>query len=352
MATIDTVRATPTGAASAATAGSATNRVSWGAIFAGGVLAVALMILFTTFGIGIGAAVLDPQFDANPGSGLGVGSAIYLVLTQLIALGAGGFVAARLAGIPRPVTSALHGAAVWSIATIFLAFGAVSGTGAVFGAASSALGTTASVLESAGEAILPDDISLPDPGELASSISLDALPDEMQASLREQGITEENIRQEATQAFRSVFSQQEQDAAVAEARSTLGDILRSPGDAGADLSAFFDDLVGGENAIISAEDRDEALAVLQRRLGITPEEAQSIVVSVEDAVQTTLAEVEQTVEDAQQQAIEAAQAASDAVSSVALLLALASLLGLAAATAGAFAGKPESMVGDRLDDHV
>ncbi|MGR3384227.1 hypothetical protein [Roseovarius indicus] len=52
------------------------------------------------------------------------------------------------------------------------------------------------------------------------------------------------------------------------------------------------------------------------------------------------------------QAVEAAQAASDAISTAALLLSLAALLGLAAAIGAAFAGKPESMIGDRLDDHV
>ncbi|MGB3555719.1 MAG: hypothetical protein WBA25_13885, partial [Jannaschia sp.] len=191
---------------------SAVNRVSWGAIFAGGAVAVALMILFTTFGIGIGAAVLDPQYDPDPGSGLGIGSGLYLIVTQLIALGAGGFIAARLAGIPRPVTSALHGAAVWAIATIFLAWAAVTGTGVMFGAASTVIGSTAGAVGKAGEAVIPNDISLPDPSQLAGSFSLDALPDELQASLRERGITDENIRQEATAAFRNVFSQQEQEA--------------------------------------------------------------------------------------------------------------------------------------------
>ena len=139
---------------------------------------------------------------------------------------------------------------------------------------------------------------------------------------------------------------------MAEARETLGDILQSPGDAGADISAFFDTLVGGENAIVSEEDRQQALAVLERRLGITPEEAEGVVQSIENNVQATLDEARAAIEEAQQQAVEAAQAASEAISITALLLSLASLLGLLAACGGAFAGKPDSMVGDRIDDHV
>lgn len=345
MTVIHPRRETPVGATTAI------SRVSWGAIFAGGAVAVALMILFTTFGVGIGAAVLDPQYDQNPGSGLGIGSGIYLIVTQLIALGAGGFVAARLAGVPRLVSSVLHGAAVWAIATIFLAWAAVTGAGAMFGAASSVIGSTASATASAGAAVVPDDLSLPDPAQLAGSVSLDALPEELQATLREKGVTEENIKAEATEAFRDVFSQEEQDAALTQARATLGDMLQSPGDVGADLSAFFDDLVGGENAIISEADRQQAMTVLEQRLDISPEEAEGIVQSVQDGMQTTLDEAEAAIEQARVQAVETAQAASDAIATTALLLSLASLLGLAAACGGAFGGRPDSMLGDRLDDH-
>lgn len=347
MTTVYAARPAPTRDTSAVV-----NPVSWRAIFAGAVVAVALMILFTTFGMGIGAAVLDPQYEQNPGSGLGIGSGIYLIVTQLIALGAGGYIAARLAGIPRPITSILHGAAVWAIATIFIAWAAIMGTGTMFGAASTIIGNTASSAGSVGQAVVPDDLSLPDPSQLAGSVSLDALPDELQAILREKGITDANIQQEATEAFRNVFRAQEQEAAMTEARQTLGDMLKTPGDIGEDLTAFFDDLVGGENAIVSEEDRQEAMAVLERRLDISPGEAEGIIQSVQDGVENIVDKAQAAVEQARSQALEAAQKTSDAISATALLLSLASLLGLVAACGGAFGGKPESMVGDRVDDHV
>ena len=341
----------PAHSAAVATRGTV-RRVSWGAIIAGSVVTVALMILFTTFGVGIGTAIFDPQYDENPGSGFGTGSAIYLVVTQLIALGAGGYIAARLAGIPRPLTAVLHGAAVWAVATVFLAWAAVAGGGAMFGAASSVIGSSASAVSSIGKAIVPDDLSLPDPSRLAGSISIDNLPEELQTTLREQGVTQANIRREATAAFRNVFSQQEQEAALAEARSTLRDILQSPRDIGEDLSAFFDRLVTGPDAILSEEDLQQAQTVMQQRLGITPEEAQRVVQSVQNGVQEAIEETRETIEEARASAVEAAQAASAAISKLALLLSLASVLGLAAACGGAFGGKPESLVGDRVDDHV
>lgn len=332
--------------------GGAMRRVSWGAIFAGAAASVALMILFTTFGIGIGSAVMDPQFDQNPTAGMPTSAGIYLVVTQLIALAAGGYIAAQLAGLPRTISSILHGASVWAIATVFLAWASVTGAGAIFGAAGTLMSGTSTAIASAGDAVIPDDISLPSPSELVDEISIDDLPEEVQATLRENGITEENLRTEAKVAFRNVFSREEQEEAVELAKSTLQDVVTSPGDIGDDLDAFADKLLGGPNAIISDEDRKEVLAVMERRLGITPEEAQQIVDTVDARVEAAVAEVRDTAQMVQTQAVEAAQAASDAVAATALLLSLASILGLAAACVGAFAGKPDSLIGDRLDDHI
>lgn len=328
------------------------NRVSWGAIIAGAVIAVAVMTFFTLFGIGIGAAIIDPQFDQNPGQGMSVSAGIYLIITQLLALGAGGFVAARMAGIPRTVSSLLHGASVWAVTTVFLAWASVVGAGAMFGAAGSLLSGAASSVASAGEAMVPNNISLPDPSRLADEISMNDLPDELQATLRENGITEENLRTETKAAFRDVFSRSEQDAAMAEAKATIKDIVTSPGDIESDLDAFADKMVGGPNAIISERDRQQALATLERRLGVSPQEAEQVAASIESGIDDAIKGMREMVNTAQAKAVEAAQNMSDAISSIALWLTFASLLGLAAACGGAFGGNPKSLIGDRRNDHI
>lgn len=346
MATSETYR-TPAPLAGA----TSVNRVSWGAIIAGAVIAVALMVFFTIFGIGIGASIIDPQFDQNPVEGMSVSAGIYLVITQLIALGAGGFVAARMAGIPRTVSSLLHGASVWAVTTVFLAWASVVGAGAMFGAAGSLLSGTASSVASAGEAIIPDNISLPDPSKLADELSMNDLPDEIQATLRENGITEENLRSEAKAAFRDVFSQREQDAAMAAAQATIRDMISSPGDIKSDLDAFADKMLKGPNAIISDADRQQALDVMEQRLGITPQEAEQIIASIENDIDAAIKELREAVNAAQAKAIETAQSVSEAISSIALWLTFASLLGLIVACGGAFGGRPSSLIGARRADH-
>jgi len=327
-------------------------RVSWGAIIAGAVIAIALMTLFTLFGVGIGAAIIDPQYDQNPGDGMSITAMIYLIITQLVALGAGGFVAARMAGIPRTISSLLHGASVWAVTTVFMAWASVVGVGAMFGAAGSLLNGTASSVAPVGEAMIPDNISLPDPSRLANQLSIDDLPGELQTMLRDNVITEEDLRSEAKAAFRDVFSEREQEAAMAKAKATIRDMVTSPQDISEDLDAFANDMLEGPDAIISEQDRQQALTAMEQRLGITPEEAEQIVVSIENSIDETMADLRETINTAQAKAIEAAQNLSEAISSIALLLTLASLLGLIAACGGAFGGRPDSLIGDRLDSRL
>ena len=333
-------------------AGQAVRRVSWGAIFAGTVVAMALMVFFTTLGLGIGAATVDPLYDENPVGGLGTGSAIYIIVTQLISLAAGGYIAARLAGIPRTPSALMHGAAVWGVSTLFLAYVAMTGAGAAFGAATTVLGNSARAAVSAGQAVLPDDLSLPTPGDIAAGVSIDDLPPEVRTALRRQGITRDNIRAEAQEALRSVVSQQEQQAATQAVQSAAVDAIRTPGDIPQDVSQLVDRLFGGPDAVLSEEDRQEALRVIETRFGITPQEAEQFLASVENRAQEAASQVQSAVETARQQATEAAQAATSHVRNAAFLLALASILGLVASAGGAIAGKPDDLVGDRLSDHA
>lgn len=326
-------------------------RVSWGSIFAGTVVALALMVFFTTLGLAIGAAAVDPLYESNPLSGLGAGSGIYLVLTQLISLAIGGFAAARLAGVPRTVASLLHGAAVWSVATVLLTWAAVTGGGALFGAASTALSNTASGAANVVQAIAPDDLSFPDLSDVASGVSMDDLPPEVRQTLEENGITVDQLRREAREAFRDVVSQQEQQRAVSVLQGALADALRNPGDIGSEVDEAVERLFTGPDAVFSQEDREEVVTDLQDRLGLTPEQTDQLVQSLEQRIEAAVEDVRQTVVQVQQRALEIAQRASSMLATTAAWLSFASLLGLAAAMAGAFAGKPDGLLGDRLDDH-
>jgi hypothetical protein len=114
-------------------------RISWGAIFAGLLVTMVVQFMLTLLGVGIGAATIDPLKDQNPAQGLGVGSAIWLIVSALISVFIGSCIAGRLSGAPRRADGLLHGVVTWSAATLFTLFLLFSATGMVLGGVGSLL---------------------------------------------------------------------------------------------------------------------------------------------------------------------------------------------------------------------
>ncbi len=130
-------------------------RLSWGAVFAGVVIAVAVQLVLGILGAGIGLTMVDPVEGTTPGAaGFGIGAGIFWLITTAIALGAGGYAAARVAGVHDRFDALVHGLVVWGVTlilTLYLLTSVVGGiiggafrtVGAVAGAAGSTVGAAA-----------------------------------------------------------------------------------------------------------------------------------------------------------------------------------------------------------------
>ncbi|MGI8547833.1 MAG: hypothetical protein ACR2M1_10925 [Gemmatimonadaceae bacterium] len=135
-------------------AGSAPFRLSWGAVFAGLVVALVLQLVLTLAGTAVGLAAWDP----HSGSALGVGAAIWAIVSILLSLFIGGATAGWAAGaLTRPV-GMLHGTLVWALSTLVMTWLVASGIGAIagttFSVVGNVLGATAGVAaKGAGAAI-------------------------------------------------------------------------------------------------------------------------------------------------------------------------------------------------------
>ena len=93
-------------------------RVSWGAFFAG--LVVSLVVdagALVCSGWASGWASVNPATEENPLGGVGIGAAIWLGLTALIALFFGGWTTAKLAGSVRGLNGVLHSIVMWGLVT-------------------------------------------------------------------------------------------------------------------------------------------------------------------------------------------------------------------------------------------
>jgi hypothetical protein len=137
-------------------------RISWGAVLAGSAVGLVFQTWLAMLGVAIGASTIDPLKEANPMSGVGIGSVVWLGLSILLSSFVGGWVAGRLAGVPRRMESALHGAVSWAVATgaTFLLMGTVfgamlGGASKIAGGAMNAAGGAASA---AGQAAGPNGI--------------------------------------------------------------------------------------------------------------------------------------------------------------------------------------------------
>lgn len=114
------------------------SRVSWGAIFAGTVIALGTLILLGMLGSAIGFSAVDPG-TGSPFSGIGIGAGIWWIVTSIVALAIGGYVAGHLSGITDKSSSTAHGAAVWGLVTLLTVWLAASTVGSMVNTATGAL---------------------------------------------------------------------------------------------------------------------------------------------------------------------------------------------------------------------
>jgi len=260
-------------------------RVSWAAVFAGVVLALAIQLLLSMLGLGIGMTTIDPAAGSEglpQASSFGIGAGLWWTVSYMVALGIGGSVAARLAGVLVPGDGLIHGLLTWAFALLISAYLVTTTLGAVTGGALSALGSVTS--------------------GVAQTVK-DAAPEVARAS----GMSVEDLRGRAEDLLRPADQQRSGD----DARTQL-------------VSALTTMASGGPQA---DQARQQAASLISQQAGIP-----------EDQARQRLQQVEQQFGAAKQQATQtatqAAEATSNTLSSAGIWGTIALLLGAAAAAMG------------------
>ncbi|QNE30764.1 hypothetical protein F1C10_01435 [Sphingomonas sp. NBWT7] len=161
-------------------------RISWGAIFAGVVIAIAVQLLLGILGTGIGLSMVDPSDGTTPGAaGFGIGAGIYWLVTTILALGAGGYAAARVSGVTERFDAMVHGLVVWGVTLILTLYLLTSAVGGIIGGAFRTVGTVAGAAGATVGAAAPQvaqvaGVSAADVREQASAYLSDAPSDPAQ----------------------------------------------------------------------------------------------------------------------------------------------------------------------------
>ena len=116
-------------------------RISWGAVLAGVVVALVTHLTLSMLGVSFGASAIDPLKEVDPlDPQLGTGVVIWMVASTLISLFAGGWVAGRLAGIPDGTDGVLHGLLTWAVVSLLTVFLLTTGIGNLLSGATRILG--------------------------------------------------------------------------------------------------------------------------------------------------------------------------------------------------------------------
>ena len=107
------------------------SRVSWAAIAAGAMIALAVYFLLTLLGAAIG---LEVAMRGSGGYNIGAGAAIYSILSLLLAMFLGGWSVSRLAVGESKLEAVLYGVILWGVLFVGMFWTIGSGVRVGFGA--------------------------------------------------------------------------------------------------------------------------------------------------------------------------------------------------------------------------
>lgn len=130
-------------------ADAAQSAVSWAAVFAGAVIAIATTLILVAIGSGLGFAAASPWPGSGPSATtFAVGVGVWLIVTQWLSSALGGYITGRLrtkwTGLhTHEVTfrDTAHGLLAWAVATAIVGAVAWSATTSIASASSSAATT-------------------------------------------------------------------------------------------------------------------------------------------------------------------------------------------------------------------
>jgi len=255
------------------------NRISWGAVFAGAVLALVIQLVLNMLGIGVGAASLDPASGNNPSAmSFSIGAGIWFAVAGILAALAGGYAAGRLAGAPKASTAAWHGLTAWAVSTLVIFYLLSSTAGSILGGTFSTLGSVVSAV----------------------------------------GSTAQTTAQTAAQTAAS-------QPGAGDAFSAIEEAMRGGGAGSTAIAAVRAAITGGQGQTDQA--REQAAQSLAQAQNIPVEQARTQVAQYEQ-------QYRQALEQAKQTATEVADATADATAAAALVGAISLILGAIAGWVG------------------
>ncbi|MCF2443372.1 hypothetical protein L0657_05340 [Dyadobacter sp. CY345] len=322
-------------------------RISWSAIFAGILVAIIVQMLLSLLGVGIGLGTIDAVEEKNPTAGLGIGSAVWYILTSLISLFSGSWVAGRLASAPRLFDGILHGVLTWCLVTLLTIYFLTTTIGSIIGGTGRLVG---GLVKTAGAGV----------AAAAPGIG-NAVQDQLKANGVDMGnIDLPDLKNEANKLLRQTGNpalnpdklEQKADHAADQAGNAAESAAANPGNADDIAGSMFKNLFKEGQTTVSQVDRQDAVNVVMKRTGKSQQESQQIVDNWINTFKQAQAKLEQTKKEAEIKARQMADDAASAASKAAIFGFFGLLIGVVAAGFGAKMGTESKDNYNRLDQPV
>ncbi|MCV9879697.1 CAP-Gly protein [Brenneria izbisi] len=279
-------------------------KISWGSIIGGVVTVLAVSLLFSTLGTGLGFSIVDPLSD-EPVDGVGTTVLVWSALSIIVSLAAGAFIAGRLAA----VDGLIHGFLVWATALIVAAVlggmllgGAIKATGNALGSVAS---LTGNVISGAGSAVGGGMQGIANLGgkafenlDLDTSLQPEQMTDEVAEALRNSDI----------ESLHPDYMQKQLEGAKTEIGEAIKAIAVNPDNSDAIIQSLIEKLKARGEALAQDVDRDSLTKALADNTAMTQEEVNQTVDNLIEAKNKTaqlvnqrLSEAEARIEQAKQQ---------------------------------------------------
>lgn len=311
----------------------ASGQSSWGAIFAGVVIAIVVGIVLGMLGLAIGMAVVEPTDKDIPVMAISIGSGIYAAISGIIALFVGGYVTGALSPDRYRHAPALHGLTTWAVVTL-LNFALVTAiTGGLVGAAGKVVASGLDTLADASGAVakpVAEEI-----GESLQQADIDLDLAEVRREIRE-------ILNQTDPTLQPEQLEEDVEQLTERASEAVTQVAREPQSANEAVQKVFDRVQSKMQEKISAVDREALVNILVTRTEMGETEAEEAVNNWEEmyqqAYRNAKTELAAISEEAAESAREYSDAVADAVSAAAWWAFFLLILDAIAAAAGASFG--------------
>ncbi|HET8860051.1 hypothetical protein [Marivirga sp.] len=299
--------------------------ISWKAIFAGTVATLSGMLILNLIGLGIGLFSVEPTEENNPMNGLGLGAIIWWVVSNLIVLFIGGFVAARVGISFKNVGGVIHGIMTWAVYALLSAWLVTSAVGSIISGVGNAVG---GVLSTTGETLKEQLGPVVKEQFKGLEISMDDAKDKFYALLEDTGKKEldpENLEDKV-------------EKTASNAKEEVQENSNRAGGSNIDIEEIFSQSKNRFEQSFEALDKQALTNVLVERTDMTESEAKQTVDNTLAEFETARREFEEFLKEAEEKSRVKAEKVSEAVAQASLYMGIALILGLISSALGGFLG--------------